>query len=63
MVEGQIVQVPVTIGLSNGSMTEITSSGLREGDTVVVSSTTTTSSRIPGIGGGFLSPMADPVGR
>lgn len=55
MVEGQIVQVPVTIGLSNGSMTEITSSGLREGDTVVVPSTTTTSSsRIPGIGGGFL---------
>lgn len=65
MVEGQIVQVPVTIGLSNGSMTEITSSGLREGDTVVVSSTTTTtSSRIPGIGGGgiLVGPMG-PGGR
>ncbi len=64
MVEGQIVQVPVTIGLSNGAMTEITSTGLREGDTVVVSSTTTTtSSRIPGIGGGILVGPMGPEGR
>lgn len=64
LVEGQIVQVPVTIGLSNGSMTEIASTGLREGDTVVVSSaTTTTGGRIPGIGGGgiLVGPMG--IGR
>ncbi len=39
--EGQIIQVPVTIGLNNDSMTEIVSEGLREGDQVVVSAVTT----------------------
>lgn len=64
MVEGQIVQVPVTIGLSNGSMTEVTGTALREGDTVVVSSTTTTTSgRIPGVGGGILVGPMGPVYR
>ncbi|MBC7259253.1 MAG: efflux RND transporter periplasmic adaptor subunit [Chloroflexi bacterium] len=56
MVEGQIIQLPVTIGLSNGTMTEVTGTGLREGDTVVVSTTTTTSGRIPGVGG-IVGPM------
>ena len=57
MVEGQIIQLPVTIGLSNGTMTEVTGTGLREGDTVVVSTTTTTSGRIPGVGGIVGGPM------
>jgi HlyD family secretion protein len=54
LVEGQSFQVPVTVGMTNGSMTEITGTTLREGDTVIVSSTTaaTSSSRIPGFGGG-----------
>jgi HlyD family secretion protein len=44
MVEGQAMQVPVTIGLANDSYTEVTGDALREGDTVVVSSTTTSAS-------------------
>ena len=56
MVEGQAIQVPVTIGMANDSMTEVTGTALREGDTVVVSSTTaTSSSRMGGFaGGGFI---------
>jgi hypothetical protein len=38
-------------------MTEVTGTGLREGDTVVVSTTTTTSGRIPGVGGIVGGPM------
>lgn len=64
MVEGQIIQVPVTIGLSNGSMTEITSTGLREGDTVVVSSTTTSTRTMGGvIPGGFMGIGGGAPGR
>jgi HlyD family secretion protein len=44
MVEGQTVQVPVTIGLASGSVTEVTGDQLHEGDTVVIATTTTTSS-------------------
>jgi HlyD family secretion protein len=50
------MQVPVTTGLSNDTSTEITS-GVKEGDTVLISSTTTsTQSRGGGpafVGGGF----------
>jgi HlyD family secretion protein len=51
----QQVQTPVQTGLSNDTMTEITS-GVSEGDVVVLNSTTTTSSSsggmgIPGAGG------------
>ncbi|HEX9116552.1 MAG TPA: efflux RND transporter periplasmic adaptor subunit [Anaerolineae bacterium] len=49
--EGQTIQVPVQTGLSNDSMTEITS-GLKEGDTVLLSTTTTTGTNRGGFGGG-----------
>lgn len=52
--EGQTIQVPVTIGMSNDSMTEIVSEGLREGDQVVVSAVTTSQTTFgPGMGGGM----------
>lgn len=50
--EGNVIQVPVTVGLSNDTQTEITS-GLKEGDTVLLSTPTTTAPRVGGIGGGF----------
>jgi HlyD family secretion protein len=54
MYEGQLIQTPVQIGLSNDSMTEITG-GLKEGDEVVVNNTTTAQPRgMPG--GGFMIP-------
>jgi HlyD family secretion protein len=55
LVKGQLIQTPVQTGLSNDTMTEITS-GLKEGDEVVVNGTTTTQPRgVPGggFGGGF----------
>ena len=59
--EGQDIQVPVQTGLSNDTMTEITS-GLKEGDEVVLSTTTTASQG--GFGGGFGATFgARPVGR
>jgi len=55
MVEGQAMQVPVTIGLANDSYTEVTGTALREGDTVVVSTTSAaTNTRIQGMGAGFI---------
>jgi RND family efflux transporter MFP subunit len=53
MVEGQIVQVQVNIGLANDSMTEITGGGLREGDAVVISTSRTTTSGGGTFGGLF----------
>jgi len=47
--EGQQMQVPVTTGMTSDTATEILS-GLKEGDVVVISGTTTTQ---PRIGGGF----------
>jgi len=44
LVEGQSIVTPVTTGLSNDTMTEIIG-GLREGDEVILSTTTTTQSR------------------
>ncbi len=46
--EGQQISVPVTAGLTNGSMTEVTSDQLLEGDVVIITgstASTTTSSR------------------
>lgn len=56
MVEGQAVQLPVTIGMANDSYTEVTGNVLREGDTVVVSSTTASSNNrmVNGMTGGFI---------
>jgi HlyD family secretion protein len=48
--EGQQMQIPVQTGLSNDTMTEIVS-GLKEGDAVVISSTTTVQPRAGGPGG------------
>jgi HlyD family secretion protein len=45
--EGQLVQTRVTTGLSNESLIEITS-GLQEGDVVVITQTTTRPGNIPG---------------
>ena len=51
--EGQQIQVPVTVGLTGDSVTEVTGSALKEGDEVVItgsssSSTNTTSSQTSG---------------
>jgi multidrug efflux pump subunit AcrA (membrane-fusion protein) len=53
--EGQQIQVPVQTGLSNDTMTEITS-GLRQGDVVVLTASTaaSTSNRGPGGPGGMI---------
>jgi HlyD family secretion protein len=53
--EGQQMEVPVQTGLASDTATEITS-GLKEGDVVVLNPTLTTSSRPggPGFGGGVL---------
>ena len=48
--EGQQISVPVTIGLSNESLSEIASGQVREGDTVVINSTTTTTTNQAGGG-------------
>ena len=46
--EGQQISVPVTVGLTNSSMSEVTSSQLREGDVVVLNGTTTSTSSTAG---------------
>jgi HlyD family secretion protein len=50
--KGQQITVPVTTGLSNDTQVEVTS-GLQEGDEVVIGTTTTTQPR-GGFGGGFI---------
>jgi len=52
--EGQQISVPVTVGLIGSSTSEVTSNQLKEGDTVVLSGTTTstTSSQNRTFGGG-----------
>jgi HlyD family secretion protein len=62
--EGQQISVPVTVGLTNSSMSEVTSSQLREGDVVVLNGTTSTTSttqergemNFGGPGGGLVGP-------
>jgi len=48
--QGQLIDVPVTLGLSGDTQSEVVD-GLREGDVVLVSQTTTTSGGGPGAGG------------
>lgn len=50
--EGQIIEVPVQVGLAGDNGTEILGDTLREGDTLVLNSTTgaTTTSRVGGMG-------------
>jgi len=45
MFEGQQFSVPVTLGLSNDSYTEVVEGSLKEGDTVVTRSSTTTTTQ------------------
>lgn len=56
--EGQQISVPVTIGLTNDTSTEVTSEQVKEGDTVVINTTGSTSSSNGGgfspFGGGFI---------
>ena len=50
--EGQQFTIPVTVGLTNGTQSEVTSSQLKEGDEVVLNTTTTTNTnRSGGFGG------------
>ncbi len=58
--KGQQISTPVTTGLANDTMVEVTS-GLNEGDQVVVSGTTTTQ-RGGGGGGAILGGFARPPG-
>jgi len=49
--EGQLIDVPVTIGLTGDTQSEVLS-GLQEGDVVLTSQTTATAARgVPGVGG------------
>ena len=49
--EGQLIDVPVTIGLTGDTQSEVLS-GLQEGDLVLTSQTSTTAARgVPGVGG------------
>jgi hypothetical protein len=56
--EGQVIEVPVTVGLSNESQSEVTGQGLREGDEVVINAATATGTQagpgrvFGGLGGG-----------
>jgi multidrug efflux pump subunit AcrA (membrane-fusion protein) len=55
--EGQQIPVPVTVGLSSDTETEVTGNQLREGDEVVINqsaSTGTNNGFRPGGGGGFV---------
>jgi HlyD family secretion protein len=44
MFEGQPISVPVAVGITNGTYTQVTSEQLKEGDVVVLSGTTSTAS-------------------
>jgi HlyD family secretion protein len=58
LLEGNEIQVPIVVGMSGDSYTEVIS-GLKEGDVVVVGTTTTAqTNRIPGVG----NPMMIPAG-
>ena len=57
--EGQQIPVPVTVGLSNETMSEVTGNQLKEGDTILVNPpavTTNAGARGGGIIGGFGGP-------
>ncbi len=57
--QGKTSQRPIVTGLTGDAMVEVTS-GLQEGETVVVTQTTTTSSNNPGIGMGIGGPPGPP---
>lgn len=57
---GQNIAVPVTIGLSNDTSVEITSSNLKEGDLVAINQTTTRSTGGGGAGGFGMPGMGRP---
>ena len=50
--QGQLIDVPVTLGLSGDSQSEVLS-GLQEGDVVLINQTTTTARGVPGGGGSW----------
>jgi macrolide-specific efflux system membrane fusion protein len=50
--EGQQIPVPVQVGLSNDTQSEITGGQLRAGDTIVLNATTATTNGGGGFGGG-----------
>jgi HlyD family secretion protein len=54
--EGQVINVPVTVGLTNTTMSEVTSSQLKEGDTVIINppAANTNANRGGFGGGGFI---------
>ena len=49
--EGQLIDVPVTLGLSGDTQSEVVGGVLREGDVVLIGQTTTTARGVPGAGG------------
>ncbi len=49
--EGNQIQVPVTVGIAGSTETEITSQGLKEGDEVVLNTSTTSSTNLRNTGG------------
>ena len=49
--EGQLIDMPVTLGLSGDSQSEVLS-GLQEGDLVLINQTTTVAGGVPGVPGG-----------
>ena len=51
--EGQQIQVPVTVGLTNETMSEVSGSQLQEGDTVLINASAATTNTNRGPGGGF----------
>jgi HlyD family secretion protein len=54
--EGQQFTIPVTVGLNNGTMSEVSSNQLKEGDTVVINSTASSTANRNGTQGGFRGP-------
>jgi multidrug efflux pump subunit AcrA (membrane-fusion protein) len=63
--EGQQIPVPVTVGLTNETESEVSSSQLKEGDEVVINSSAagTTTGNAPGGGGSFRFFGGGGVGR
>jgi len=57
MFEGQQITVPVTLGLSNESMSEVVGGSLQEGDSLVLNATTASASLSQG-GRTFFGPLA-----
>ena len=56
MFEGQQISVPVTLGLSNESMSEVLEGGLQEGDSLVLNATAASASLVQG-GRTFFGPL------